>query len=274
MDAIRKFLRKYDRLVITGGSSGIGQSFIELTKKLDGNLKVCNLSRTKPSVFSQPGFWCHINSDLSSVESVQNAWPELQQWLADHRNGRGILLINNSGFGAYGRLCDHPRDHLLNMIDLNIRGVVDLTHRMMPMMLESGGHVINVASIAGRQPTPYMAVYGASKAFVIHWSLSIDQEYARQGVRSTALCPGPTESRFFERAGFEEAPLNGFGHKADYVVKVALKAAAAGRPIVVSGLLNKITTVLGARLPLTWQAALAAMVMRKMRLQPGGSKNL
>ncbi len=274
MDAIRKFLRKYDRLVITGGSSGIGQSFIELIHKLDGNLQVCNLSRSKPSVFSQPGPWCHITSDLSSVESVQNAWPKLQEWLSDHRQGRGILLINNSGFGAYGRLCDQPLDHLLNMIDLNVRGVVDLTHRLMPAMLESGGHVINVASIAGRQPTPYMAVYGASKAFVIHWSLSIDQEYAKQGVRATVLCPGPTESRFFERAGFKEAPLKGFGHKAEFVAQVALKAAAAGRSIVVSGFLNKVATVFGSRLPLAWQASLAALVMRKMRLQPDTLENL
>lgn len=269
MEAIRKFLRKYDRLVITGASSGIGQSFIELIHKLDRNLPVCNLSRSKPSVFSESGPWFHIPSDLSCEESVQNAWPKLQEWLIEHQKGRGILLINNSGFGTYGRLGDQPREPLLNMIDLNIRAVVDLTHRMMPAMLENGGHMINVASIAGCQPTPYMAVYGATKSFVINWSLSIHQEYARQGVCATVLCPGPTESRFFERAGFKEAPLAGFGHKADYVAGVALRAAARRKPIVVSGFLNQLTTVLGSRLPLTWQASLAALVMRKLRLQPG-----
>ena len=142
-----------------------------------------------------------------------------------------ILLINNSGFGDYGKFDQLDNDKQLNMLDLNIRAVVDLTQRLMPKLLERGGVVLNVASTAAFQPTPYLATYGATKAFVLNWSLAINEDLRGTGVRAIAVCPGPTRSNFFQRAGFETPPMgNGPGKgmmdmTAEEVVLIALRGS-------------------------------------------------
>ena len=92
------------------------------------------------------------------------------------------------------------------MIDLNVRAVVQLTGRLLPLLKARGGAIVNVASTAAFQPTPWMATYGATKAFVLNWSLALNQDLRGTGVRVLVVCPGTTETEFFKRAGRGEAP--------------------------------------------------------------------
>ncbi|MEJ8630641.1 SDR family NAD(P)-dependent oxidoreductase [Sphingomonas sp. I4] len=117
-------------------------------------------------------------------------------------------LINNAGFGALGDFAESDLATQTGMIDLNIRALVTLTHALLPPMLARGrGHVLNVASTAAFQPGPYMAVYYASKAFVLHFSEALHEEVKARGVTVTALCPGPTRTEFADVAGMAETPL-------------------------------------------------------------------
>ncbi|MCC5835243.1 MAG: SDR family NAD(P)-dependent oxidoreductase [Opitutales bacterium] len=253
-------------MIITGGSSGIGKSFIELMSKIEPSLQICNLSRSESERFLDWPQLTHFACDLSRPEALEGVVPDVLKWLERTGSGR-ILLINNSGYGLYGQFTEIDREAQLNMMDLNVRAVVDLTHRLLPALQASGGHVLNVASIAGHQPTPYLGVYGATKAFVLQWSLAMGVEHAGRGVGFTVLCPGPTESQFFQRAGFDQPPVPGMGHSAEFVVNRALQGVARGRAVVTTGWMNRLTTAFSRRLPLSWQAAISGAVMRRMRLE-------
>jgi short-subunit dehydrogenase len=126
---------------------------------------------------------------------------------------------------------------------------------------------MNVASTAAFQPTPFIGVYGATKAFVLHWSLALNEELRGTGVRCMAVCPGPTSTQFFARAGLEARKVEGrFGQTSDQVVMEALRAMAAGRSLVVTGLRNKLAAALAAPMPKRLVARVAGKVIARYRL--------
>jgi len=104
-----------------------------------------------------------------------------------------MLLINNSGFGAYGEFPAPGVDHTLKMIDVNVRAPVELTGRLWDELKARGGMVATVASLAGFQPTPLMTTYAATKSFMLDWSVALDAEAQRHGIRCVAICPGLDE---------------------------------------------------------------------------------
>jgi short-subunit dehydrogenase len=118
------------------------------------------------------------------------------------RNLEVDVLVNNAGFGLFGLSADLDRDQQLAMIDLNIRALTDLSLRFSDSVVRNKGGILNVASIAAFLPGPGMAVYYASKAFVLSFTEALRGELGRQGVRVTALCPGPVPTEFQSRAGF------------------------------------------------------------------------
>ena len=148
------------------------------------------------------------------------------------------MLINNAGFGDYGMFCDRPRQKQLNMIQLNVAALVDLTHQFLPDMIErQSGSILNVASIAAFQPLPYLSVYAATKAFVLSFSEALWEENRKHNVCVLAVCPGPTDSKFFEAADFPQS-FAGSNQKAastETVVSDALQALAAKKSNVVTG---------------------------------------
>jgi short-subunit dehydrogenase len=135
--------------------------------------------------------------------------------LADEIRGRGItvdVVVNNAGYGTAGDLAGSNEAEQLGMIDLNVRALVELTHAFWPGMLErKRGGVLNVASTSAFQPGPRMAVYYASKAFVLSFSEALWREAQGTGVKVSCLCPGPTASRFRERAGTGKTRLTSMG---------------------------------------------------------------
>ena len=154
------------------------------------------------------------------------------------------------------------------MVDVNVRAVVELTSRLLPTLKARGGAIITVASTAAFQPTPYLATYGATKAFVLHWSLALNAELRGTGVRAMALCPGPTSTEFFKRAGLKEGAVSdSLGQTCDQVIDEALRALAKGRPMVVSGWKNKVMAAVSSKLPKPFITGLSAKILGKYRLK-------
>ncbi|MFT4901599.1 MAG: short-subunit dehydrogenase [Lentimonas sp.] len=265
-----EYLNHASVIIVTGGSSGIGCSIIKAIIKVGSRARLCNLSRTKPSVFlGENGL--HIATDLSDADALQQAALTLQQVIAEAGPGQ-VLLFNNSGFGDYGRMPDLAVDKQLRMIDLNVRAVVDLTARLLPVMLERGGAIINVASTAAFQPTPFLATYGATKAFVLNWSLALNEDLRGSGVRVLAVCPGPTRSNFFRAAGFETPPMRnegsgGLDMTADEVAELTLRSLARGRSLCVTGWKNKCIVFFGSTMPRRLVTRIGGTILRKLRLE-------
>src|SRR5205807_6931432 len=132
------------------------------------------------------------------------------------------LLINNAGFGSMGDFATLDLERELNMIDLNVRSLVEMTYRFLaPMRERKGGAIINLASTAGFQPVPYMATYAAAKAFVLSFSEALWEENRPYGIKVMALCPGVTETGFFEAAHIEQRPPGRIIQTAEDVVDTA-----------------------------------------------------
>ena len=262
------FFESFDRVVITGGTSGIGAALLRQLGNLSGKTRFCNLSRSKPEDFSPENRLVSIPCDLADRESARTAVGRCREWLAQNDTGGGILLINNSGFGCYGVFPHPTTGRNLAMIDVNVRGPVFLTGALADLLRASRGAVVNIASTAAFQPTPYLAAYGATKAFLLHWSLGLAEEWKPEGARVLAVCPGPTETAFFREAGFREAPLKkGSGQTADEVAAITLKALRKGKSLVTCGTGNRIMAALASKLPKAWAGRLTGTIMRRLRLE-------
>ena len=186
-----------------------------------------------------------IVSDLSEAGAPQR--------LAEEVEALGLAvstLINNAGFGLAGRFAALPADRQLEMIELNVRALTALCRIFLPAMVErrSGG-ILNVASTAAFQAGPHMAVYYASKAFVLSLTEALHQEMKGSGVHVTALCPGPVATEFFEVAGAADGRLARMGAGAPGVVRVGLRGLDRNRAIVIPGVANRVGSQASRFLP-------------------------
>ena len=261
-------LKEFSAVVITGGSSGIGKSYIELLAKLCPELAFCNLSRRKPDIINPKLKLRHISCDLSKPAQVAAGMLEVSDFLGREAPAGKILVINNSGFGIYGCFPEHGTAQQLEMVDVNVRAVIQITGELMPVLKARGGAVITVASTAAFQPTPYLSTYGATKAFVLHWSLALNEELRGTGVRTLAVCPGPTSTDFFKRAGLAEGSVpNMFGETSEKVVVRSLRALASGRSMIVSGWKNKLMTSVVSFVPKPLVSRMAAIALAHFRMK-------
>lgn len=177
--------------------------------------------------------------------------------------GGPTLLVNNAGFGVYGRFEELPLDRLSEMVRLNCDAVVLLTRALLPDLMATGfGVVLNVASTGGFQPMPYMAAYGATKAFVISLTEALAAE-APKGVRFAALCPGPVETEFGMVAGtgFRMNRMPGV-IDADRAARAALALIHGDHVLSVPGPFNKLAVFLGRFLPRSVVRGMAARILR------------
>ncbi len=165
--------------------------------------------------------------------------------------GLGVgTLINNAGFGLAGKFGDLPLARQTEMIDLNIRTLTELCALVLPGMIERRkGAILNIASTAAFQPGPGIAVYFASKAYVLSFSEALHQELKDKGVRVSALCPGPTATEFGDVAGMKSARFSRFAADATSVVEAGLAGLERNQAVVVPGLANKIAAQSARILP-------------------------
>lgn len=152
------------------------------------------------------------------------------------------VLVNNAGVGTFGPFADTPADRTFDMLRLNVEALTALTRLVLPSMIaRRSGRILNVASTAAFQPGPFMAVYYASKAYVLSLSEALHEELRGTGVTVTCLCPGPTRTEFHARAGMSSSRLmnNLPFMTADAVALAGYRALRRGRPLVVPGLANR-----------------------------------
>lgn len=266
VSSLSEALSAFSSVVITGGSSGIGKSFIKLSAKLNPELVFCNLSRREPDIKNIGKRLNHFSCDLAQPAGVGRVAGEVETFLRTEVPTGAVMLINNSGFGTMGAFPEPNLARQVEMIDLNVRAVVELTGRLLPLLRERGGAIVNVASTAGFQPTPSMAVYGATKAFVLHWSLALDVELRGSGVRTLTVCPGTTRTEFFQTAGLPVGNrADALGMTSDDVALQAFRALAAGRSQVVTGWRNKLSTFASTPVPKPFAARVAGVVLRTYR---------
>jgi short-subunit dehydrogenase len=224
--------------LVTGASSGIGAAFARALAARGAHLVLAARSTDKLEALAAELSARHgvravaVRSDL--------AQPGAGAALAREVASRGVtvdVLVNNAGFATHGLFEATSPERERDEIQVNVAAVVDLAHAFFPGMLARGrGAVVNVASTAAFQPVPYMAVYGATKAFVLSFSEALWGEARGRGVSVLALCPGQTDTAFFDVAG--DVARLGRRETAEVVVERALRALARNRSHVVSGFSN------------------------------------
>ncbi|HEY2226810.1 MAG TPA: SDR family oxidoreductase [Xanthobacteraceae bacterium] len=163
------------------------------------------------------------------------------------------IVVNNAGFGLVGNAASLDRGEQLAMIDLNVRALTDLSLAWADVLERRKGGILNVASVAAFLPGPGMAVYYATKTYVLSFSEALHQELAPKGVRVTALCPGPVPTEFQARAGVKAAQFpRALTRSAERVAEDGYRGLQEGRRVVVPGFANKLVTVLAPLLPRRW----------------------
>mgnify|MGYP000035337134 CR=1 FL=1 len=246
-----------ETVLITGASTGIGYEFAKIFAKHNYNLILVarNLERLQKvkNELQTNSINIHIIAkDLSISSSVD----EINQELMD-KNLNVNILINNAGFGFAGPFYELDLKSQLDMIQVNVNSLVKLTGLILPSMIKNGyGKIMNVASTAAFQPGPYMAIYYATKAFVLSFSEALYAELSHKGISVTALCPGPTRTEFQTRAGIEH--INLFRTKflpymsAEKVAQIGYKGLMKGKRVVIPGLFNKLGTIAVRFVPKTF----------------------
>lgn len=227
--------------LITGASAGLGQGFARALAAQGQDLiltarRADRLEALAAELRTAHGVQAHIfPADLADPTAPDTLIADIAAAdLTIHD------LINNAGYGIQGGFADGDTSAELGMIDLNIRALVALTHAVLPQMVarRSGG-VLNIASTAAFQPGPWLAVYYATKAFVLSFSEAIHEEVKDEGVRIVALCPGPTRTEFANLAGMGDSALfNRFASDPETVVRDGLKALATNQAVRISGMAN------------------------------------
>ena len=155
----------------------------------------------------------------------------------------GVL---SAGFGVVGAFHEAEVSDQIGMIDLNVRALAELTHLFLPELIVRRGGILNVASLSAFVPMPTMAIYGATKAFVLSFSKMLHDEVAPLGVRVTALCPGYTPTGFLARAGMGQVAVPKWvpGHSSEQVARIGLAGYDKGRAVVIVGFSNKLSALL------------------------------
>lgn len=257
---------KYDLAIVTGGSSGIGNSIIEDISKVEPDTLLFNLSRRFPASFSNGPKHVHLECDLADRNARAQVFAQLEKQVSESQGTGPILLVNNAGFGIYGDLESNSTADHLELIEVNICALVELTTRLLPLIKERGGAIMNISSTSAFQPTPFLATYGASKAFVLNWTLALNEELRGSKAQAIAVCPGPTKTEFFKRAGFSTRVVPaGYSHEPEQVARMALQALDKNKSFTVTGALNKAASLFSSILPLNLRTRVAGKVIRRFR---------
>jgi short-subunit dehydrogenase len=239
--------------LVTGASSGIGLE-LATAAAADGHDVVLVARRADRLESIAKGLEQEYGI-RATVLAADLSDPDSPGWLVTELERRSLaidVLVNNAGFGLLDHFRDTPLERELEMIRLNIATVVELTKRLLPGMLaRKRGRIANVASTAGFVPGPWMAVYYATKSFVISFSQAIAEELKDTGVTVTVICPGATASEFQQVAGIKKALyLRGpFKSDARTVARVGWDATMRGQRVVVVGFWNKVFVQLIRFLP-------------------------
>ena len=251
--------------LITGVSSGIGLELAHIFAS--NNINVILVARSEKTLnelaetlVKKYGIKAQVFvKDLTIEANVKSLFDELANQQIDY-------LVNNAGFGTFAPFSETKWETSAQMIALNITTLTYLTRLFLPQMIANkSGKILNIASVAAFLPGPYMAVYYATKAYVLHFSEAIAQELKNTGVTVTTLCPGPTESQFMDVSGMAESKLIK-GKKlptSNQVAEYGYDAMMRGQHVAVHGLANYILSLLPRFFPRRITSWMVGLIQKK-----------
>ena len=250
--------------IITGTSRGIGAEYARILASQGYDLLLISRDEKRLTQFSQEletdyGIQAYIGAlDLAKPGSAHELFV-----IAQNYRKTPDILINNAGFGIYGEFAFQPMKPIQQMLHLHLQTVVESIRLFLPGMIErGGGAIINVSSIAGMFPIPYMAEYAATKAFLISFSEALAEEVRSTGVQIQACCPGQTETNFHSTAGFK--PKNLFPiQTATDVVQTSLAALKKKQMFVTIGWPGKLFSVIAKWVPRKFLIKAAGQKIKK-----------
>jgi short-subunit dehydrogenase len=233
--------------LVTGASAGLGVEFArQLSMRGHGLVLAARRKERLEALAKELGNARALAIDLSKANAAAKLMADLDA------NGEEVAtLVNNAGYGLIGQFAELDPKRLRQMIDLNVGTLTDLCRAVAPQMMErKSGAILNVASTAAFQPGPKMAVYFATKAFVLSFTEALHEELKPHGIHVSCLCPGPTRTEFGDVAGFGGNGL--FDHvamQAAPVVEAGLRGLDRNHAVVVPGIVNKLTASSGRFAP-------------------------
>jgi short-subunit dehydrogenase len=260
-------------IIVTGASSGMGAEFARQLARRGANLVL--VARRADRLESLAAELTRAQGVTVTVIARNLGLPDAGRTLRAELESRGIRvtgLVNNAGFGTHNAFTDEDPDRLQSMIALNIGALVDLCRAFIgPLTALDNGILINTASLLGFQPTPYMGVYGATKAFVLSFTESLWEEARGTKLRVLALCPGATNTEFFDAAGSQTADLGTKRASAAQVVATALNTLdrRSPPPSVITN--QGILTLLSRLLPRRMVVRVMGWMARRAPPQPAAS---
>ncbi|SIQ14977.1 SDR family NAD(P)-dependent oxidoreductase [Solilutibacter tolerans] len=251
--------------LVTGASGGIGKGIAEAAARDGWHLVLTARKTGDIDAFAED--WRRRYGVQITALAQDLSLPGGADALFDALQARGITidcLVNNAGIGVFGEFIDTSLDEELAMLRLNIEAPTVLAKRFLPQLVERGGYLLNIASIASFPPGPYLAAYYGSKAYLRSWSEGIAEELASRGVGVTAYCPGPVRTQFADRANAKRSALFSGNHlpDGDEVGRAAWQACMQRRRLVVHGLLNKLQVFAMRFTPRTLLAKIVRRVSR------------
>ena len=230
--------------VVTGASSGIGLEIARLLAADRHDLLL--VARGEARLQEVAGLLTREFGITATVLASDLATPDGVPHVLDEIARKGLtvdVLVNNAGFGVYGPFAGSDPRETLEMIRVNVVSLTELTRGVLPQMAaRRSGRILNVASTAAFAPGPLMAVYYATKAYVLSFSEALANETSGSGVTVTALCPGPTRTAFQGRAGLEGTRLSAGPIVGDArrVARAGYRGMLRGRSVVIPGVMNKV----------------------------------
>lgn len=237
-------------IVITGASSGMGREFAHQLDGMDGIDEIWGIALDEEGLNEVKGEiktkFRGFAFDLTQDENFEKYVEELK-----NANVNIKMLVNCSGFGKFGRYDEIPVEASANMIDLNCKALVKMTELSLPF-IDNGGRIIEIASVAGFQPIPYINVYGATKAFVISYSRGLNIELKPRKISVTCVCPYWTKTNFFNRAKVTEHTVVSkyvVMYDAKYIVEYAIKKAMKRKELAIPGFIARSQVRLVKMLP-------------------------
>jgi short-subunit dehydrogenase len=248
--------------LITGASGGIGLELARVFARNGHNLVLVARSADKLQALATELAGQHSIAALALASDLSA--PAAPQQVYDHLRQAGITvetLVNNAGYATYGPFHENDMAKDLNMAHLNMLTLTHLTRLFLPGMVDrQRGRILNIASTAAFMPGPLMAVYYATKAYVLSLSEALAEELRGTGVSVTALCPGPTATGFQDRAAMQESKLVQSGlMPVEAVAEAGFQGAMTGQRVVIPGMMNRLLTLLPRFLP---RGLVPGMVLR------------
>jgi short-subunit dehydrogenase len=249
--------------LVTGASTGLGRALsIELARR---GMDLVLVARGEADL-AEVAQRCREHEATASILPVDLASPEGPARVEAHVHALGdrlAVLVNNAGVASHGPFIDQRLDQIREIVDLNVRALTELTHRLAPQLVRSRGRLLNVASVAGLQPSPLLLPYAATKAYIIMLSEALRHELGPRGVSVTVLAPSSMRTPFIEKTGMARARAFSLlpVFEPERVAREGVDAMMAGRSLVIPGWLNRVLARLVALLPRRLQAASVAYLL-------------